>query len=139
MLVLQPAPNKCTGQVRAVWFLNNNGEAMNLKLLSVLMSLVISLSATQLFAAEMLNEASTSLAGSWEFTLKPITPTAVAFVPIEVLVTFTQDGSAVETDSTEVVPSLTAAGNAIFGTPGHGIWQPAPAVATLFIHFTTLM
>ena len=106
---------------------------MKPKLASVLMSLAISLSAGQLFASEP------SLAGSWEFTLRPISPTAVALVPIEALATFTTDGSAVETDSTEAVPALTAAGSTIYGTPAHGIWQPAPAVGTLFIRFTSLL
>src|SRR5215471_16365972 len=70
---------------------------------------------------------STSLAGSWQFTLIPVSPTAVALVPIEALATFTKDGSAVETDSAEVVPATGSAGNTIYATPGHGIWQPAPA------------
>src|SRR5215471_1564374 len=78
---------------------------------------------------------STSLAGSWQFTLRPVSPAAFALVPIEALATFTADGSVVETDSTEIVPTISSAGNMIYGTPAHGIWQPAPAVGNLFIRF----
>jgi len=112
---------------------------MKLKSASVLISLAITLSASSLFAGEVMNDASPSLPGSWQFTLRPISPTAVALVPIEALATFTTDGSVVETDSSEAVPTLTAAGNTIYGTPAHGIWQPAPAVGFLFIRFTSLL
>jgi hypothetical protein len=44
----------------------------------------------------------------------------------------------VETDATEVVPMMSAAGTAVYTTPGHGIWQPAPAVGYLFIQFISL-
>jgi hypothetical protein len=27
----------------------------------------------------------------------------------------------------------------VYGTPGHGIWQPAPAIGNLFIQFISLM
>src|SRR5262249_25563280 len=74
---------------------------------------------------------STLLAGSWQFTMIPVSPTTVALVPVEALATFTKDGSTVETDSTEVVPATGSAGNTIYATPGHGIWQPAPAVGNL--------
>jgi hypothetical protein len=60
-------------------------------------------------------------------------------VPVPGLATFTSDGSAVETDATEVVPMMIAAGTAVYGTPGHGIWQPGPAVGNLFIQFISLM
>jgi hypothetical protein len=82
---------------------------------------------------------STSLAGSWQFTLRSVSPAALALVPIEALATFTTDGSVVETDSTEVVPTTSSAGNTIYATPAHGIWQPAPAVGNLFIRFTSLL
>ena len=95
------------------------------------------LSASQPLVAQTTN--STSLAGSWQFTLIPVSPAAVALVPIEALATFTKDGSVVETDSAEVIPATGSAGNTIYATPGHGIWQPAPAVGNLFIRFTSLL
>ena len=110
---------------------------MRPKLTSALMSLAIFLSARQLVPAQPLNEP--SLAGTWQFTLIPVSPAASALVPIEALVTFTTDGSAVETDSTEVVPTISSTGKTIYGTPAHGIWQPAPAVGNLFIRFTSLL
>jgi hypothetical protein len=82
---------------------------------------------------------SPSLAGSWELTLLPLSPTAAALIPISGLATFTSDGSVVETDATEVVPAVGSTGMAIYGTPGHGIWQPGPAVGNLFIQFVSLL
>ena len=80
-----------------------------------------------------------SLAGSWQFTLIPSSPTAAAPMPIDALATFTSDGSTVETDSTEVVPPPSATNNgATYSTPGHGIWQPGPAAGNLFIQFINL-
>jgi hypothetical protein len=101
------------------------------------MSLAISLSAGHHLAAQAANPP--SLTGSWQFTLTPITPTASALVPIHGLATFTSDGSAVETDATEVVPTIGSAGTPVYGTPGHGIWQPGPAVGNLFIRFVSLL
>jgi len=97
----------------------------------------VALSTSQPLLAQTQN--STLLAGSWQFTMIPVSPTAVALVPVEALATFTKDGSTVETDSTEVVPATGSAGNTIYTTPGHGIWQPAPAVGNLFIRFTSLL
>ena len=34
---------------------------------------------------------------------------------------------------------MIAAGTAVYGTPGHGIWQPGSAVGNLFIQFISLM
>ena len=80
-----------------------------------------------------------SLAGSWQFTLTPSSPTAAAIVPVYSLATFTTDGSTIETDSNEVVPPPAAAtGGTFYGTPGHGIWQPGPAAGNLFIQFISL-
>lgn len=79
-----------------------------------------------------------SLTGSWQFTLTPVTPIASVPVPVHGLATFTSDGSVVETDATEVVPTMNATGAVTFGTPGHGIWQPGPAIGTLFIQFINL-
>ena len=45
----------------------------------------------------------------------------------------------VETDATEAVPKVSATGAAVYSTPGHGIWQPGPAVGNLFIQFISLM
>jgi len=81
---------------------------------------------------------SPSLAGSWEVTLVPLTPPDPATFPIPGLATFTSDGSVVETDSTEVIPTITSTGTTIYGTPGHGIWQPGPVVGNLFIQFISL-
>ena len=85
--------------------------------------------------------ASTSpLVGSWQFTLTTNNPTATApVVPIPALATFTADGSVVETDGTEAAPALVSTVNVVYGTPGHGIWQPAPAIGNLFIQFISLM
>jgi hypothetical protein len=101
------------------------------------MSLAIILSAGQHLAAQATNPP--SLAGSWQLTLTPINPNASALVPIHGLATFTSDGSAVETDATEVVPTIGSAGTPVYGTPGHGIWQPGPAVGNLFIRFISLL
>src|SRR5208337_3061546 len=85
---------------------------------------------------------SSSLAGSWEFTLTP-TPGPMAnpvAIHIGGLATFTADGSVVETDTTEVVPVLTGPGKpTVYGTPGHGIWQPSPAIGSWFVRFTSLV
>jgi hypothetical protein len=80
-----------------------------------------------------------SLAGSWQLTFAPVSPTAVSTVPVQGLATFTADGSLVETDATEVTPGSTATGGVTNGTPGHGIWQHGPAVGNLFIQFTSLV
>jgi hypothetical protein len=81
-----------------------------------------------------------SMAGSWELTFSRGTPTASRVItPIAGLATFTSDGSMVETDATQVIPMTTASGVAVYGTPGHGIWQPGPAIGNLFIRFTTLI
>jgi len=70
-----------------------------------------------------------TLAGSWELTFEPIpsSTTEPAFVG---LVTFTSDGSAVETDTEEV---------ALRATPAHGIWQPGPVFGHWYIRFTSLV
>jgi len=81
----------------------------------------------------------TLLAGSWEFTLTPsASPAATAASQIEGLATMTSDGSLVETDTSEVVPTAVA-GEVVFGTPGHGIWQRGTAIGNWFIRFTSLL
>jgi hypothetical protein len=51
----------------------------------------------------------------------------------------------IETDTSETAPMPVSAQldtgrerAAVFGTPGHGIWQPGPAFGSLFIRFTSL-
>jgi hypothetical protein len=86
-------------------------------------------------------QSTTSLAGSWQFTLTPSGPVPTPnSPPIQALATFTADGSVIETDSSEVAlisPSVVA--TAMRATPGHGIWQPAPAIGNLFIQFISLV
>jgi hypothetical protein len=71
--------------------------------------------------------------------LTPVRPTASVPVRVSALATFTSDGSVVETDATEVTPTLNTAGTTVRGTPGHGIWQSGPAFGTLFIQFVSLL
>ena|SRR5579864_2055112 len=106
-------------------------------LLFVCISFGIALVGTQPVVGQTTN--SPSLAGSWEFTLVPNSPTAAPTIPIPGLATFTFGGSMVETDATEVIPITTSMGSTVYGTPGHGIWQPGPAVGNLFIQFISLL
>ena len=88
------------------------------------------------------------LVGSWELTLTPNSGKAPK--TISGLATFTSDGTVIETDTSEAVPMpvsaqldtewerVSARGAAVFGTPGHGIWQPSPVFGSLFIRFTSL-
>jgi hypothetical protein len=89
----------------------------------------------------------TGLVGSWELTLTPNVGKAPK--AISGLATFTSDGTVIETDTSETVPmpvseqldtveQVSAKGAAVFGTPGHGIWQPSPVFGSLFIRFTSL-
>jgi hypothetical protein len=112
---------------------------MRAKLVLTCMSFGLILSAIQPLAAQATNHP--SLAGSWQLTLIPASPPASepAVAPIPGLATFTSDGSAIETDATEVVPMTSATGTPVYGTPGHGIWQPGPAVGNLFIQFISLL
>ena len=95
------------------------------KLLFACMSFGLSLSAVEPVAAQAANLP--SLAGSWQLTLTPVSPTASVPVRVAALATFTSDGSVIETDATEVVPMMVER-TAVHGTPGHGIWQPGPAI-----------
>jgi hypothetical protein len=55
------------------------------------------------------------------------------------LATFTSDGTVIEPDTSEVVPiPVSTTGSIVFGTPGHGIWQPSPVFGSLFVRFTNL-
>jgi|SRR5579871_124397 len=78
------------------------------------------------------------LVGSWHLTFTPKTPATPPVAPVPGLATFTSDGTVVETDGTEAVPIVVSPTPAVFGTPGHGIWQPGPAIGTLFIQFFNL-
>ena len=69
-----------------------------------------------------------SLVGSWEFALKP-NPSLSAETHIAGLATFTADGTVIETDTSEAALRL---------TPGHGIWQPSPAIGNWFVRFISL-
>jgi hypothetical protein len=83
------------------------------------------------------------LVGSWELTLMPDAGNAPK--AISGLATFTSDGTVIETDTSETTSMPVSAqldtGRervAVFGTPGHGIWQPSPVFGSLFIRFTSL-
>jgi len=109
---------------------------MKRRIVLACMSFGLVASAIQPLVAQTTNPP--SLAGSWQLTLTPVTPTASALIPIHGLATFTSDGSVVETDATQVIP-MVAAGTAIYSTPGHGIWQPGPVFGRLFIQFISLL
>jgi hypothetical protein len=109
---------------------------MRQKPLLACISLGLALSVSHPLAAQT---GQPSLAGSWQLTFIANSPTLVAVVPIQGLATFTSDGSVVETDATEAAPMTTAGGTSIYGTPGHGIWQPGPVVGHLFIQYINLL
>jgi hypothetical protein len=69
-----------------------------------------------------------SLTGSWQFAEQSNSAAAAAVV--SGLATFTSDGSVVETDTAEA---------ASHATPGHGVWQPAPAVGTVYVQFMGML
>src|ERR1700693_6058586 len=80
------------------------------------------------------------LAGSWQLTLTPAHSNPPTTAPtIYALATFTSDGSAIETDSSEVAPVSPAMITGVHATAGHGIWQPAPAFGNLFIQFISFV
>ena len=79
-----------------------------------------------------------SLAGSWELTLTPNTPPTPPAIEFPGLATFTTDGSMVETDGTELAPTVSATGAPAFGTPGHGIWQLGPCLCNFYIQYISL-
>lgn len=94
--------------------------------------------ASVLIAIQPADAQTQSLAGSWQLTLSS-GPT-VTEPAIHALATFTSDGSVIESDSsqaTTISPSARIAGRT--GTPGHGIWQPAPAIGNLFVQFISLI
>jgi hypothetical protein len=75
------------------------------------------------------NNSNATIVGSWEFTATPSASSSEPSVPG--LATFTSDGSLIEDDATELAPG--------HATPGHGIWQPSPAVPNLFLRFTNIV
>ena len=107
---------------------------MKIKLILAYTSLGLSLA-----AAQATNPS--SLTGSWQLTFIAAGPPASGSpaVPVAGLATFTSAGSVIETDATEAVPMMSAAGSAVYSTPGHGVWQPGPAVGNFFIQFISLM
>ena len=82
--------------------------------------------------------AAPTLTGSWQFTLTPTSsPTPVQ---IPGLATFTTDGSVVETDGTEFVPSpVVTIPLAVASSPGHGIWETAPVAGTFYVQYFSLV
>ena len=110
---------------------------MKRQLIGTFISLGLLLSAVPPLAAQAASLP--SLAGSWQLTFTPLSPTASVVTPFQGLATFTSDGSVVETDATEVVPMMSATGITVHGTPGHGIWQRGPAIGNLFIRFINLL
>jgi len=82
--------------------------------------------------------ATPTLAGSWQFTLTPTSPPTPPVIQIPGLVTFTTDGSAIETDGSEFVPNpSTTPINA--RTPGHGIWQTGATPGSLYVEYISLV
>jgi hypothetical protein len=65
-------------------------------------------------------------------------PPTPPVIQIPGLVTFTTDGSAIETDGSEFVPNpSTTPINA--RTPGHGIWQTGPTPGSLYVEYISLV
>jgi hypothetical protein len=106
-------------------------------LLIVSLSVALILSGSQRLASQTTNSA--SLAGSWQLTLSTISATVRAAAPTRGLATFTADGSLVETDSAEASPVAVTARGASAESPGHGIWQPGPALGTYYAQFINLL
>ena len=78
-----------------------------------------------------------SLAGSWELTFTPGPGTTAASVPG--LATFTTDGSLIETDGSELAPSMPSAGGSpTYGSPGHGVWQTLPSLTGFYLSYTSV-
>jgi len=60
-------------------------------------------------------------------------------IEIPGLATFTTDGSVIETDGSEFVPSPPSAAPFNAATPGHGIWQIAATPGTLYVEYISLV
>ena len=76
-----------------------------------------------------------SLQGSWRFTLTPATPTPSAQIPG--LVTFTSDGSLIETDGSELT-AISATTGATPSSPGHGVWQLGPSMTFYYVQYDSI-
>ena len=110
---------------------------MKLKLVIALFSFGVVLSVIEPLAAQ--GPTPPPLAGSWQLTLTPARQNPPLTAPtIYALATFTSDGSAIETDSSEVAP-VSPAVTTLHATGAHGIWQPAPAFGNLYIQFISLV
>ncbi len=74
-----------------------------------------------------------TLTGSWQLAFSPTSAAVVAVPAVQFggLATFIAEGTLIETDTSELVPAVS--------TPGHGIWQPGPAVGNFYIQFVSLM
>jgi len=82
--------------------------------------------------------ASPSLAGSWQFTLTPTSPTPTLSYPG--LATLTTNGSVIETDGTELSPGpVTTTAAPASATPGHGIWQLGPCMCNFYVQYFSLV
>jgi hypothetical protein len=90
-------------------------------------------------AVQPMSAATPSLAGSWQFTLTPTGSTTTPPVEIPGLATFTGDGSAIETDGSELAPAPSSTGVVRASTPGHGIWQLANTPETLYVRYISLV
>jgi hypothetical protein len=90
-------------------------------------------------AVQPMSAGTPSLAGSWQFTLTPTSPTPPV-LEFAGLVTFTTDGSAIETDGSEFasIPNASAAAPKT-GTPGHGIWQLGNTPTSLYVEYISLV
>jgi hypothetical protein len=100
--------------------------------------LTILVGAIALLTQTMLAQGTPTLAGSLQFTLTPSSNSSNKSIPG--LATFTSDGSVVETDGTEAAPGQARPGTPLtFGTPGHDIWQPSPAVPNWFVRFISIL
>lgn len=67
------------------------------------------------------------LVGSWDFMARP--SSSLNTTTVSGLLTFTSDGTVVESDTGEA---------AVHATPGHGIWQPSPVAGHWFVRFSSL-
>jgi hypothetical protein len=82
--------------------------------------------------------ASAGLAGSWQFTLTPTTPTPPV-VQIPGLATFTTDGSMIETDGLEIATKPPSTVSTTFNSPGHGIWQLGPSMTFYYVQYFSIV
>jgi len=79
-----------------------------------------------------------TLTGSWQLTFTPTAPPTPPVKQVPGLATFTNEGTVIETDGSELVlvPSSTAPAAA---SPGHGIWQKAPIPGEFYIEYISIL